>query len=257
MSSESPFLVEYARSENSKCKSCGQKIPVNELRIARRFQSGRFDGLQVNWFHAHCFFDQHRPLSEGDFDGFENIRNLHQEYIRMEIGTQQRLYVLFARLLIIYGFLENSTNLVEYVAKKSKSESTLLEAVMSKSALRDYSLEYAKSGRAKCRHCMMPIEKVMRSATFLFKRLISKIAFMIDHRAICVRKKPSTIRTLAWSLAESHCGIISYVSWRNATNWVGSAAANSCRATRKSAKQTKPLSMRCWGEKTGLICLTI
>lgn len=59
---------------------------------------------------------------------------------------------------------EKGQRLVEFVPIKSndstlKADIEMLEARMSQAALRDFSVEYSKTNRAKCRHCEMPISR--------------------------------------------------------------------------------------------------
>mmetsp|Transcript_2345 Transcript_2345/g.3637 ORF Transcript_2345/g.3637 Transcript_2345/m.3637 type:complete len:830 (-) Transcript_2345:156-2645(-) len=50
------YLVQYAKSSRSKCKSCEEIIKEGSLRIGKRERSDRFDGDIHEWRHVKCFF---------------------------------------------------------------------------------------------------------------------------------------------------------------------------------------------------------
>jgi poly [ADP-ribose] polymerase len=72
------FLLEYAKSSRSKCKSCGDQIDNKELRLGKMIQSDseRFSGMVPAWHHRSCFFkragDDWKVGSLEDFTGWQN-----------------------------------------------------------------------------------------------------------------------------------------------------------------------------------------
>ncbi|XP_055614181.1 poly [ADP-ribose] polymerase [Uranotaenia lowii] len=135
-----PYLAEYAKSNRASCKlsSCKQKIEKDELRIAAMVQSAFHDGKQPNWFHERCFFQKHRPGTEGDVAHFEGLRYEDQERIRKKIAAL-------------------GSGVVEAAPKgKGKGKKRTAEQSM---ALKDFGIEYASSGRATCRGCEIKILK--------------------------------------------------------------------------------------------------
>ena len=97
-----------------------------------------------NWFHFHCFFAKFKASSEADFANFDSIRWEDQEKIRER--------------------LNGSSNKVSKSKKKSKGAP--VDVVDGPSAIKEameFSIEYAKSSRAKCRQCEEKIEKVKLS----------------------------------------------------------------------------------------------
>jgi hypothetical protein len=46
--------VEYAKSSQSACKSCGKSITQNSLRIGKETASEYHDGWDLSWYHFSC-----------------------------------------------------------------------------------------------------------------------------------------------------------------------------------------------------------
>uniref|UniRef100_A0A914ID99 Poly [ADP-ribose] polymerase n=1 Tax=Globodera rostochiensis TaxID=31243 RepID=A0A914ID99_GLORO len=84
---EPPYGAEYAKSGRSSCKGCKQLISQSELRMAVRFASKFFDGMQENWHHFECFWKKARKneLSEAAIRGMEWLKWEDQERIRTRI----------------------------------------------------------------------------------------------------------------------------------------------------------------------------
>ncbi|TMW48487.1 hypothetical protein DOY81_006414, partial [Sarcophaga bullata] len=98
-------------------------------------QSAFHDGKQPNWFHEKCFFQKQRPSSVGDIENFENIRFEDQENIKKAI--------------------DNCTTVVSAGSSKKGAKRSKEENI----AVKDFGIEYAKSGRASCRGCEQKILK--------------------------------------------------------------------------------------------------
>uniref|UniRef100_A0A1A9VJ13 NAD(+) ADP-ribosyltransferase n=1 Tax=Glossina austeni TaxID=7395 RepID=A0A1A9VJ13_GLOAU len=136
MEVELPFKTEYAKSGRASCKGCKETISQGSVRIAAMVQSAFHDGKQANWFHESCFFKKQRPGSVGDIANYENLRIEDQKRLEKKIET-----------------LGNGV-VVSTSEKKSKKRSKAENV-----ALKDFSIEYAKSGRAACRGCEQKILK--------------------------------------------------------------------------------------------------
>ncbi|KAM7363583.1 poly-(ADP-ribose) polymerase [Cochliomyia hominivorax] len=134
MELELPFKAEYSKSNRASCKGCKDKIGQDTLRIAAMVQSAFHDGKQPNWYHEKCFFTKHRPSSAGDIENFENLRFEDQERVQKAIDSS---------IAVVSGSSKKG-------GKRSKEESN---------ALKDFGIEYAKSGRAACRGCEQKILK--------------------------------------------------------------------------------------------------
>ncbi|XP_065370938.1 poly [ADP-ribose] polymerase [Calliphora vicina] len=134
MEIELPFKAEYSKTGRASCKGCKTKIDQSELRIAIMVQSAFHDGKQPNWYHEKCFFIKQHPGSVGDIANFENLRYEDQVRVQEEVGS--------------------CATVVAGVSKKGGKRSSA-EA----NALKDFSVEYAKSGRAACRGCEQNILK--------------------------------------------------------------------------------------------------
>ncbi|XP_015905650.1 poly [ADP-ribose] polymerase 1 [Parasteatoda tepidariorum] len=122
MSSELPFVAEYAKSGRASCKACKGNIGKESLRIGIMVQSPHFDGKVPHWHHFACFFKKKTALkSTSDVANFDNLRWEDQEK--------------FKKLM----------------------QST--ETKVANGDLSDFSVEYAKSNRATCRGCEEKISK--------------------------------------------------------------------------------------------------
>lgn len=151
-SEDLPYKIEYAKSPNSFCQQCRRSISEKALRVATMiqvkktfkaycvltlsFQSLDHDGKEPHWHHFDCFFFRNHPRSIDDIANFENIRYKDQQKFRRKIEE-------FSGILLperIHG------------KKRAASESSLV-------ALRDYGVEYSRSGRAQCVGCRNKIVK--------------------------------------------------------------------------------------------------
>ncbi|KAG8443845.1 hypothetical protein GDO86_009147 [Hymenochirus boettgeri] len=94
-------------------------------------QSPMFDGKVPHWHHYSCFWKRARVLSQGDIDGFTELRWDDQEKIKKAIETGGAAAGAGAD------------------SKGGKGEMTL----------NDFAVEYAKSNRSTCKGCEQKIEK--------------------------------------------------------------------------------------------------
>ncbi|KAH8294795.1 hypothetical protein KR018_002868 [Drosophila ironensis] len=127
-----PYTAEYAKSGRASCRGCKSNIPKDELRIAAMVQSTFHDAQVPNWYHRGCFFKKQRPSSVGDIQNYENLRFSDQKDIAANIGK-------------IEETIRSKTG-----KKRTKGEDVLLK---------DFGIEYAKSGRSSCRGCEQKISK--------------------------------------------------------------------------------------------------
>ncbi|EDV98556.1 poly [ADP-ribose] polymerase [Drosophila grimshawi] len=131
MDVELPYAAEYAKSGRASCKGCKTPIPKDSLRLATMVQSPFHDGKVPNWFHKDCFLKKQRPATVGDIKNFENLRFDDQTELTKLIGNAQ---------VAVAG----------KAGKRSKAE---------QQAIKDFGIEYSKSGRAACRGCELKINK--------------------------------------------------------------------------------------------------
>ncbi|XP_062619939.1 poly [ADP-ribose] polymerase 1-like [Saccostrea cucullata] len=115
-----PFKAEYAKSGRSSCKACKSSISQGSLRLAVMVQSPVFDGKIPNWFHQKCFWKRAKVLTHGDIHGFDALRWEDQEKVKENIGG----------------------------GGSSKGGDTT-----DAGSAGDFSTEYAKSGKSKCKGC--------------------------------------------------------------------------------------------------------
>ncbi|GLV44778.1 Poly-(ADP-ribose) polymerase [Carabus blaptoides fortunei] len=134
-----PFRAEYAKSGRASCRSCKSGIGKDTLRLAVMVQSPAFDGKVPHWYHMMCFFGKQRPKTIGDIAHFESLRYEDQQEIKAKIGSLESVVL---------------------PQKKGKKRAEPGGAGTSgNAALKDYTIEYAKSGRAACRGCEQKILK--------------------------------------------------------------------------------------------------
>lgn len=131
-----PFRAEYSKSNRAKCKGCKTGISQGVVRMATLTQSPFFDGKQANWFHFDCFFKKQRVHTTDDIEHFESLRIEDQDKIRANVG---------------------GSSVVVPAAKGKKRAADAAVDKATKLALRDYSIEYAKSGRSGCKGCQQKI----------------------------------------------------------------------------------------------------
>ncbi|KAG8550183.1 hypothetical protein GDO81_027891 [Engystomops pustulosus] len=129
--SEKLYRAEYAKSGRASCKKCGDNIAKESLRLAIMVQSPMYDGKIPHWHHYSCFWKRARVLSQGEIDGFTELRWEDQEKVKKAIETG------------------GATGGPGGEAKGGKAEMTL----------NDFAAEYAKSNRSTCKGCDQKIEK--------------------------------------------------------------------------------------------------
>ena len=133
---ELPYCVEYAKSSRASCKNCNKPIEKDTLRLAVIVQSPVHDGKITKWYHGTCFFIKQRPGSTADIANFDNIRWEDQKEIQKK--------------------LEEASKLPAPSTGKGKKRGNTAKAV---GALRDFTIQYAKSNRSMCRGCEEKIVK--------------------------------------------------------------------------------------------------
>ncbi|XP_018568768.1 poly [ADP-ribose] polymerase [Anoplophora glabripennis] len=131
-----PYRAEYAKSSRSGCKGCRTTIQQGDLRLAVMVQSPMFDGKVTQWYHMKCFFKKQRPKTTDDIEHFESLRVSDQDNIKSQVGVSSIAIV---------------------PDKKGKKRAG--DAALKNAALKDFKIEYSKSGRATCRGCEQKILK--------------------------------------------------------------------------------------------------
>ncbi|VVC90162.1 unnamed protein product [Leptidea sinapis] len=133
-----PYQAEYAKSGRAGCKACKEKIDQGSLRIAVMVQSAFHDGKQPNWHHEECFFKKKCPSSIAEIGNFNKLRHADQKRIKEMLGKTFDL--------------PTEKGSKKGKGKKRTNETTVL-------GISNYSIEYAKSSRATCKHCDIKICK--------------------------------------------------------------------------------------------------
>ncbi|XP_064103766.1 poly [ADP-ribose] polymerase 1-like [Macrobrachium nipponense] len=135
MADELPYRAEYAKSGRASCRGCKGNIAKDTLRLAAMVQSPMFDGKVPHWYHQMCFFAKQRPKTVADIAHYDSLRWEDQEKIKTKI--------------------ESGGSAPPPSGKGSKGS----KKKGSVPGAGDYTVEYAKSGRAKCRLCDDKINK--------------------------------------------------------------------------------------------------
>ena len=142
-----PYRAEYGKSGRAACKGCKQKIDKGEFRLAVMVQSPFHDGKLEHWPHCKCFFLRNRPKAVGYFSHYHSLRWENQENIKKMLE------------IALKGGLPSS------VAKKKKGAKNGYSGIetggfsANGTIMRDFRLEYAKSGGSKCGVCEEKIGK--------------------------------------------------------------------------------------------------
>lgn len=130
-----PFRCEYAKSGRAKCTKCKEPIEKDVVRLAIMVRSPFFDGRVPKWHHYECFFQRHLPKGPSDIGQFENLKYEDQKRIEESISN---------------GGISKTT--VKGAGKKRKAE-------VVNNAVKDFSVEYAKSAKSKCKLCDASLAK--------------------------------------------------------------------------------------------------
>lgn len=133
-----PYRCEYSKSGRASCKLCKSPISQGVLRLAVLVQSSRFDGKMTLWYHFPCFFKKIHVKTTDDIENFESLRIEDQDKIKAQVG---------------------GTSIIVPEKKGKKRPADKIEQQSKKLALKDYSIENAKSGRAICKGCEQKILK--------------------------------------------------------------------------------------------------
>lgn len=126
-----PYRVAQSGKCDVRCRNCKSRCSKNSLRIAAMIQSFKNDAKEEQWYCFKCFFECHRPRS---IDQIAYIENLHPDNQKK---IKQKVHETNAPLLPQAGPSK---------AKKRKANADFAR-------LKDFGLEYAKSGRSTCAGC--------------------------------------------------------------------------------------------------------
>ncbi|KAG5666647.1 hypothetical protein PVAND_014663 [Polypedilum vanderplanki] len=141
---ERPYKTEYAKSGRAKCRKCRKILKKGELRLGVWVESNFFDGKTCQWYHLSCFFKNHRPGSIHDIGHYEEMSIEDQKKIHEKLDENKGLFL-------------PDTNEI----KKGKRPHSIDEeaAPKNKAIIKDFGVEYAKSGRSTCVECLKNIDE--------------------------------------------------------------------------------------------------
>ena len=136
------YSCEYAKSDRSSCRLCKGNISQAALRLAVLVQSPKFDGKIPFWYHYTCFFRKAKPKSTIEIKGFDSLRWDDQQKLKEKLGIPTSSL----------GNNDDDDEGGDDVDAKPSSSSS--------SSIDQFSIEYAKSNRSKCKKCNIKIDKV-------------------------------------------------------------------------------------------------
>ena len=105
-----------------------------------------FDGKVPHWYHSKCFFTRNRPKTVGDISHYDSLRWEDQEKIKTMLEA-----ALTGGAIPAKGGKKGS--------KKAANGSAGGGLSANGTILKDFRLEYAKSGASKCGVCEEKIKK--------------------------------------------------------------------------------------------------
>ncbi|CAG2173208.1 unnamed protein product, partial [Oppiella nova] len=148
---ELPYRVEYAKSGRASCKSCKDLIAKDAIRMAVMVQSPFFDGLQPNWHHFECFFERWRPRVE-EIAHYANLKYDDQKRVQKAIDEASGVGTTA-------GAAKSSAKTNGTKGKRKKGADPVVDPSTAATRLTEFTVEYAKSNRSKCRLCENTIVK--------------------------------------------------------------------------------------------------
>lgn len=159
--SQLPYKAEYCKTNRAKCKKCKEPMIANSIKLASMVKSRFHDGYDANFYHVNCFFQVKRPTSVAEIGHFETLKYDDQKMIQDAIESEG-LSVLGQ--LVKVDDKKSSKILESKKSDKSKSKKRDKDAISKELPTllcnyNDFLVEYAKSGRSKCKKCQLQIEK--------------------------------------------------------------------------------------------------
>lgn len=82
-----PLQVEYAKSNRSECRSCGEKIVKGVVRIGRLDDADPsehrgYAGTVTRWFHVDCFAEEDPNANASSFKRIGDLKKSDQDSLR-------------------------------------------------------------------------------------------------------------------------------------------------------------------------------
>ena len=82
-----PLQVEYAKSNRSECRSCGEKIVKGVVRIGRLEDADPsehrgYAGTVTRWFHVDCFVEEDPNANASSFKRIGDLKKSDQDSLR-------------------------------------------------------------------------------------------------------------------------------------------------------------------------------
>ena len=126
---EGDIVVEYAKSNRSKCKTCKSEIAKDSIRLGFAIKSPHFDGIQLTWYHTKCALTKVPDITLAK--GFHDLKPADADKLSKKADA-------------VGG---------------PKSGAAATAAAMSAGYTDQFVVDYAKSGRSVCVHCEETIDQ--------------------------------------------------------------------------------------------------
>ncbi|XP_072383200.1 poly [ADP-ribose] polymerase-like [Diabrotica undecimpunctata] len=134
-----PYLAEYSTTSVT-CRGCWNTIPKGALRLGVSVQDLKDDNKVQYWYDFGCFFKKQRPKNTVDIYNFESLKISDQNKIKKRVES-------------------SSFHILPDTILTGKKRGAGIAIKQKQKALKDFKIEYAKSGRAMCRGCLHKILK--------------------------------------------------------------------------------------------------
>lgn len=151
-----PYRAEYCKTSRAKCKKCTEPMEAKSLKLAIMVKSRWHDGYDANYYHVPCFFQIKRPASVAEIRHFETLKFDDQKMLEKAVETNGRS-VLGTAVPVDAGKPSAKSKSKKRAQPEPSGSSNGEVSVLVN--YDDFSIEYAKSGRAKCVVCEEKIEK--------------------------------------------------------------------------------------------------
>uniref|UniRef100_A0A6G1SNT4 Poly [ADP-ribose] polymerase n=1 Tax=Aceria tosichella TaxID=561515 RepID=A0A6G1SNT4_9ACAR len=144
-----PYRAEYCKTSRAKCKKCQEQMEAGSLKLAFMTKSRFHDGYDASYCHVNCFFLIKRPTSVAEISHFETLKYEDQKMLEKAIESNGKSVLASGSKAAAEG----------KSGKKGKSKKAAKRAPDEDVNYQDFTVEYAKSGRAKCCTCQEAIPK--------------------------------------------------------------------------------------------------
>lgn len=163
-----PYSAEYCKTSRAKCKKCQLPMEAGTLKLATMVKSRFHDGYDAKFFHLECFFRMKMPQSVAEIAHFSTLKYNDQKMLE-EAVQSGAISLITKKSSNGNATKENGNNASELGGEKTTKKGNKKKRSLKENGEEDeknelcqyddFSVEYAKSGRAKCKRCDQKIDK--------------------------------------------------------------------------------------------------